>query len=107
MSIPRIFACVAVILVASFETGLTQEPVPEREGRVEIHRFANLSRQPKYNWIGAGIAAVQLVPAAEFILESERRESVSPKDAQYLQSQPRLPTLGQCTPGTSGSSIHR
>lgn len=43
--------------------------------------------------LGAGIAAVQLVPAAEFILESERRESVSPKDAQYLQSQPRLTTI--------------
>ncbi|MEE2966159.1 MAG: DUF5916 domain-containing protein [Acidobacteriota bacterium] len=57
MSIPRIFACVAVILVASFETGLTQEPVPEREGRVEIHRFDNLSGQPDDNWIGAGIAA--------------------------------------------------
>ena len=57
MSIPRIFACVAVILVASFETGLTQEPVSEREGRVEIHRFDNLSGQPDDNWIGAGIAA--------------------------------------------------
>ena len=66
MSIPRIFACVAVILVASFETGLTQEPVPEREGRVEIHRFDNLSGQPDDNWIGAGIAAAlaaDLAPA--------------------------------------------
>ena len=57
MPIPRIFACVAVVLVASFETGLTQEPVSEREVRVEIHRFDNLSGQPDDNWIGAGIAA--------------------------------------------------
>ena len=57
LSIPRIFACVAVILVASFETGLTQEPVPELESRVEIHRFDNLSGQPDDNWIGDGIAA--------------------------------------------------
>jgi len=57
LPIPRIFACVAVVLVASFETGLTQEPVSEREVRVEIHRFDNLSGQPDDNWIGAGIAA--------------------------------------------------
>ena len=56
VSIPRIFACVAVILVASIETGLTQEPVPARDGRVEIHPFDNLSGQPDDNWIGAGIA---------------------------------------------------
>ena len=54
----RIFACVAVILVASFETGLTQEPAPERDGGLdlEIDPFDNLSGQPDDNWIGAGIA---------------------------------------------------
>ena len=36
---------------------MTQEPVSERLGRVEIHRFDNLSGQPDDNWIGAGIAA--------------------------------------------------
>lgn len=56
----RIFACVAVILVASFETGLTQEPAPEREGGLdlEIDPFDNLSGRPDDNWIGAGIADV-------------------------------------------------
>ena len=55
-----------MILIASFETGLTQEPVPGRNGRVEIHPFDNLSGQPDDDWIGAGIAhalAAQLAPA--------------------------------------------
>jgi len=55
-----------VILIASFETGLTQEPVPGRNGRVEIHPFDNLSGQPDDDWIGTGIAhalAAQLAPA--------------------------------------------
>jgi hypothetical protein len=52
----RVFACVAVILVASPETGLMQEALPGRQGRVEIHPFDNLSGQPDDEWIGAGIA---------------------------------------------------
>ena len=56
LSILRIFAGVAVILVASPETALMQEALPAREGSVEIHPFDNLSGQPDDDWIGAGIA---------------------------------------------------
>ncbi len=65
MPIARICGCAALILVASFETGLTQELAPERDGGVQIAPFDNLSGHPDDDWIGAGVAhaiAAQLPP---------------------------------------------
>jgi hypothetical protein len=43
--------------------------------------------------LGVGIAGAQLLPAVELIAESERRESLSPEEVQYLQPKARLGTL--------------
>jgi len=60
LSVSRIFPCVAVILLASFGTGFTQEPAPVRKGSIEIHPFVNLSGRPDDDWISNGIAHVLL-----------------------------------------------
>ncbi len=43
--------------------------------------------------LGVGIAGAQLIPTAELVSESERQESLSPRESQYLQSESRLGTL--------------
>lgn len=65
MAIFRNLAYVVVILLVSVNTVLTQAPVSDVQGAVEVHPFENLSGQEEDDWIGAGIANAS---ATEFAL---------------------------------------
>ena len=70
MSLPRLFVCLAVILVVTSDIGQTQETNLGLTGSIQILPFENLTGDTTNDWLGSGIAqtltvAFDSVPGAE------------------------------------------